>query len=551
MTQARALAILKTGANVFLSGEPGAGKTHVVGEYLSYLRERNVVAAITASTGIAATHIGGMTIHSWSGIGIRRRLSAYDLDRIASLEHIARRMRRAEVLVIDEISMLSADTLSMVDAVCREVRDRALPFGGLQTVFVGDFFQLPPVETEIGGQPRFASESAAWVAAKPVACYLSEQHRHDDLDFMAALSAIRQSSFGAVERERVLSRMTVADAAPDGVPKLFSHNADVDRVNDAMLAAIPKESKSFTMVSSGSPPLVAALKKGCLSPETLILKKGAEVMCTKNNQKEGFVNGTLGRVVGFEKGSGEPLVTTRRGRTITVSPMDWSVEENGKVRAHIAQIPLRLAWAITVHKSQGVSLDAAVMDLSKVFEYGQGYVALSRVRRLEGVHLLGWNEKAFRVHPAVVEKDKEFRAASAAADAAFAAMGDKELSRMHEDFVRAAGGKTSKPPKDTLAETLTFWNEGKTIAEIATSRELTEGTVISHIEKLAARGSIERAACSRALSPRLAANLETILASFRTAGSDKLAPVFQKLDGAYTYDELRLVRLLFNSDTPS
>src|SRR6185503_6959245 len=144
MTQAEALAILKTGANVFLTGEPGSGKTHTVNEYVAYLRAHNIEPAITASTGIAATLIKGMTIHSWSGIGIKERLSNYDLDKIASNEKAAKRIMHAQVLIIDEVSMLSASVFDMVEAVCRVVRRNSRPFGGLQVVLVGDFFQLPP-----------------------------------------------------------------------------------------------------------------------------------------------------------------------------------------------------------------------------------------------------------------------------------------------------------------------------------------------------------------------------------------------------------------------
>jgi ATP-dependent exoDNAse (exonuclease V) alpha subunit len=145
MSQDEALAILKTGANVFLTGEPGSGKTHTTNAYVAYLRAHNIEPAITASTGIAATHIKGMTIHSWSGIGIKERLSNYDLDKIASTERVAKRIAHAHVLIIDEVSMLSASVFEMVEAVCRVVRRNSRPFGGLQVVLVGDFFQLPPV----------------------------------------------------------------------------------------------------------------------------------------------------------------------------------------------------------------------------------------------------------------------------------------------------------------------------------------------------------------------------------------------------------------------
>src|ERR1700761_8690146 len=141
MTQDQALSILKTGANVFLTGEPGSGKTHTVNAYVDWLRDRGIDPAVTASTGIAATHVGGMTIHAWCGIGILRDLNDYELDRIANTERVARRVKNARILIIDEISMLSADTLSMVERVCREIRQNERAFGGLQLVFVGDFFQ--------------------------------------------------------------------------------------------------------------------------------------------------------------------------------------------------------------------------------------------------------------------------------------------------------------------------------------------------------------------------------------------------------------------------
>ncbi len=145
MTQDQALNILKTGANVFLTGEPGAGKTHTINNFVNYLRACDVEPAITASTGIAATHIGGMTIHSWSGIGIKTKLDKYELDKIASSEYIAKRIGRTRVLIIDEISMLSTNMLDMVDMVCREIKQNSEPFGGIQIVLVGDFFQLPPI----------------------------------------------------------------------------------------------------------------------------------------------------------------------------------------------------------------------------------------------------------------------------------------------------------------------------------------------------------------------------------------------------------------------
>jgi ATP-dependent exoDNAse (exonuclease V) alpha subunit len=451
MLQSQALSILKTGANVFLTGEPGSGKTYTINRYVEYLRARDIEPAKTASTGISATHIGGMTIHSWCGIGIKTKLDKHDLHKIAGNEYIAKRIRKTRVLIIDEVSMLTAETLCMVDAVCREVKLSMEPFGGMQVVFVGDFFQLPPVvrasaednaqDMFIDGQSvNFAYTAFDWTRVNPVVCYLTEQYRQDDGDFIAMLSAIRSNAFGENQLRYISARKKEHCNAPSGAPRLFTHNADVDRINEGMLAKLSGERKTFAMSSQGFDALVAVLKKGCISPEALYLKEGAAVMFTKNNLKKGFVNGTLGVVDGFNKTNGNPIIKIRSGQLIEAEQVDWTMEENGKVRARITQLPLRLAWAITVHKSQGMSLDEAVMDLSRVFEFGQGYVALSRVRRLSGIFLLGWNERAFKVHPAILAKDEFFRAESETAETSFAEVSPDELEKRQKHFIDACGG---------------------------------------------------------------------------------------------------------------
>lgn len=448
MRQSEALTILKTGANVFLTGEPGSGKTHTVNQYVRYLRGCGIEPAITASTGIAATHIDGMTIHAWSGIGVKRDLSVYDLDAISQNRNVVRRVLGAKVLIIDEVSMLSARVLSMVDAVCRAIRHDQHAFGGLQVVLVGDFFQLPPVSRkeddvqvtltgESPAQERFAYESAAWESLNPIACYLTEQHRQEDEVFLDLLSAIRTREVEDAHYE--LLRTRYARKAPAGVTELYSHNLDVHVVNDAELEKLSGEVRLFIMEHSGPERLVNALKKGCLSPEKLALKVGAKVMCTRNDPEGRYVNGTLGIVERFES-SGFPVVRTHAGRVVTLEPSEWRIEDGARVLARIVQTPLRLAWAITVHKSQGMSLDAAHMDLSGVFEYGQGYVALSRVRTLKGLSLAGLSPRALEVHPQVAERDEQFRAQSKSAAHTFARMKREELDALYANFIRACGG---------------------------------------------------------------------------------------------------------------
>ncbi|MDO8600811.1 MAG: AAA family ATPase [bacterium] len=554
MTQEEALTILKTGANVFLTGEPGSGKTHTINQYVSYLREHEIEPAVTASTGIAATHIGGFTIHSWSGIGIRKHMSEYELEMIEMNQRVHRRVSAARVLVIDEISMLDGKTLVLVDRVCRIIQRSEKAFGGMQVIFVGDFFQLPPVTREGDLPLQFAFASESWSVAKPVVCYLSEQHRQEDLIFLEALSALRRGVFGDSHYAQLAKRFVRPEEhAALAVTKLFPHNADVDRLNDAELAKLPDAPRMFRMTSRGVPPLVEQLKRGCLSPETLALKKGARVMFTKNNFEAGFVNGTTGEVAGFRKADGAPVIHTRAGSRIA-EPMEWTITDGLKVLAKIEQTPLRLAWAITVHKSQGVSLDAAFMDLSGAFEYGQGYVALSRVRTLAGLYLGGLNDKALRVHPDVLAKDAELRALSDTLREVFRSMGFEEITKLQHDFIRACGGtmgvrKSEKPAKKkepTLGVTKAFLLKKLQLAEIAAERNLTVGTIIGHLEKLVAQNLIDANRDCAHLKPeqkRFEKAKKAFEYIFKREKTMALSPVRAMLGDDFSFDELRLVRL--------
>lgn len=569
MTQDEALKILKTGANVFLTGEPGSGKTYTVNAFCRWLDEHGIESAITASTGIAATHIGGYTIHSWSGIGIKRELSPRDIDAIAQNKRVADRVGGAKILIIDEVSMLSAATLSSVDAVCREVRRNQKPFGGLQVVLVGDFFQLPPIVSreegqkkeqqralfsEATGDARFAFRSSAWAALNPLTCYLSEQHRQDDAAFLSVLQGVRRGSFS--EEHRALLRTRYAKRAPDGVAQLYSHNNDVDRINNAELEKLSTQARVFEMEEHGPENLVLPLKRGCLSPETLTLKLGARVLFTKNDYLTyKYVNGTLGRVTGFVKETGYPIVATREGRTIFVEPSEWALKDGDRVLARIIQFPLRLAWAITVHKSQGMSLDAAHMDLSDVFEYGQGYVALSRVRTLGGLSLQGLNARAVEVHPEISAKDTEFRIHSEAAREAFAKISAEELTRMHADFIRACGGKSGKEKGKKKQKTkarnepswkrsVTLSREGKDIEQIARELGFTQSTIVTHLAKARKNGVVNPSDITHLARGR-EKEFAKIHEAFGLLGIDMLKPVFEHLNGRVSYDTLRLARLLY------
>ncbi len=549
MTQQEALSILKQGHNAFITGAAGSGKTYVLNEYIRWLKERGVEVGVTASTGIAATHIGGVTIHSWSGLGIRHELSPYDLDELEGKKYLWKRFERARVLVIDEISMLHHYRLDLVEAIARAFKRNEEQFGGLQVILCGDFFQLPPVAR--AGEPasRFAYDSAAWEKLNPKICYIDEQHRQDDAVYLSILNAIRGNDMNEDLGEHLLKRLNkkVSLAEPT---KLYSHNADVDAENERELEKLPGQAFEYYMSGKGKDRLVETLKKGCLAPEVLRLKKGARVMFVKNNYEEGFANGTLGIV---ESCDGFNIsVRTARGKIINAQPAGWRIEEEGKSKAEISQYPLRLAWAITVHKSQGLSLDAAEVDLSQSFEKGMGYVALSRVRSLEGLSLKGINAMAFRVHEEVLQKDEQFRRESEKHAAEMAGFSQDDLSAGERRFLQKIGALSPQAAKlreknlSTMEKTKLMLDEGKTLAEMAKARGVNVETIISHLEKIKEK---EPSIALQYLGQGMpVARAKKIRAALQTGGmidgKFPLAPAKTILGPGFSYEEIRLARLL-------
>lgn len=411
MRQAQALTVMLSGESVFLTGAPGAGKTFVLNEFVRRVRRTGKDVAVTASTGIAATHIGGNTIHSWSGLGIRDNLTARDRQQLSANAKLVKRYNSCDVLVIDEVSMLHGSRLDMVNDVCKLLRKSDKPFGGLQVILVGDLFQLPPV-TRNSEVMDFAHQSEAWQELDPKICYLNEQHRQTGDGLLELLEAMRVGDIEEFHEETLRTRMGTKPDKDAQVTRLYAHNVDIDTVNNRHLAALSDKVHEYEMVNKGSSVKVEQLKRSVLAPELLELKVGAEVMFVANNVQARFVNGTRGKVIGFKEEA--PVVELANGRKIAVEQHSWKLEEDGKVRAEVAQLPLRLAWAITIHKSQGMSLDSAEIDLSKSFTPGMGYVALSRVRSLDGLYLAGINRMALQMHPQIYEFDNQLRQASTA-----------------------------------------------------------------------------------------------------------------------------------------
>lgn len=399
MNQDCALDIMKLGHNIFLTGEAGTGKTFILNKYIEYLRGHSVKVAVTASTGIAATHINGQTIHSWCGIGIKTHLNRDDILRILRERRICKNVEQASVLIIDEISMLHADTIDAIDTITKSIRNNTNPFGGLQVVMCGDFFQLPPVSSNV----KFAFESPAWQNAEFKICYLTDQKRQSDDGLLRILKEIRSN---AVSKESIDILSSLKGNESQFKTALFTKNINVDEYNESNLNELPGKLNTFRMKRSGLEFRVKSLVKNCLAPDLLKVKMGAKVIFVKNSEDRSYVNGTLGEVVGYCD-YGFPIVRTINDLDVKTKLAEWSYEENGLVRASISQIPIRLAWALTIHKSQGMTLDAAKIDLSNAFEAGMGYVALSRVKTLDNLQLLGFNEMALRVNDKVICYDKE------------------------------------------------------------------------------------------------------------------------------------------------
>lgn len=512
MNQSLALSILKSWRNVFLTGQAGAGKTYVINQYIRRLRSCDVAVAITASTGIAATHIGGVTIHSRAGIGIKDYLTDHDMELIQQKEHLHKSITKAKVLILDEISMISATTLDMVDRVVQMIRRDGRPFGGLQVVLVGDFFQLPPVmrDQDNSSNKRFAFAAKAWKELNLAICYLHTQHRQDAGDFTVVLNELRK--WQATDQSIALLRTRLHQEInhPNAV-QLYTHNIDVDRINDEKLEALTGDEQSYIATWAWDKKLIDTIKKSMLAPEVLYLKVWAQVIFVKNNPGKWYFNGTTGEVVDFQPGTLYPKIKIANGSIITTEPESWSIENANETLVSVKQIPLKLARAITVHKSQGMTLDAAEMDLSKVFEPWQGYVALSRVKALDSLKLLGLNESWLNAHPLVARGDEYFWNQSEILCEDYKSRDEHLFTELHKRFVELIGGvytieyiekdkpilsdyttkKSKKNPTDkgsrgvakwdTLKATLALINQWKSLEEITKERGLTPSTILSHI----------------------------------------------------------------------
>ena len=436
MRQNLALEILLSGESALLTGPAGTGKTFVLNQFINLSKADGKYVSVTATTGLAATHLGGSTIHAWAGIGVNDRLPN------GFAEHISKTRReiieKTDILIIDEISMLHDYRLDMVDEVCRLVRKRVdEPFGGIQVVLSGDFFQLPPVNRSESREGGFVVGSQVWRELDPAILYLDEQFRQRDDDvLLEILTAMRANDLRRRHAEQLLERTEFQPPAGADLTELHTVNVDVDRINEARLAELTGDEVVYQRHTTGSDNYVENLQRSVLAPDVLTLKLGALVMAVKNDQARRYANGSIGMVVDFEPATDYPVVEFRNGKIVTMQPDTWELRDGTRKRASISQIPLRLAWAITVHKSQGMTLDSARIDLRKAFVPGMGYVALSRVRDLDNLYLTGINRMALQMSDEAYAIDERLR--ERAADDA------KKFARLQPKADKRSAGQLKK-----------------------------------------------------------------------------------------------------------
>ena len=389
--------------SVFVTGPGGVGKSMLIRELRRQLEEKGKTVAVTSLTGMAALIIGkARTIHSWSGIGIGTRTVDDYFEFIRKCQPKVREAwRKTDVLIIDEISMMSDEIFEKLDLLAQKLRWSQKPFGDMQIICLGDFYQLPPINA------KFVFESPVWNKTLDYVVFLDKIYRQKDPIFQDMLNEIRLGSVSD-ETDRLLKSRLNLDFSKKLIQptKIFTRKAMVDAINSTALNNIVGESITYKAITKSSVKMTDSLKAAIIrmdenSPyvNELELKIGAQVMLKTNlNIEEGLVNGKTGIVKSFGPCY---VIVDFKGSETKIEPHTWTLETNEKVCR--VQIPLVLAYAITIHSSQGSTLDSAYIDIgSNVFEYGQAYVALSRVKSLDALYLHSYSRAAIKAHPKVL-----------------------------------------------------------------------------------------------------------------------------------------------------
>jgi len=421
------------GKSIFLTGPGGTGKSYLIKEIFNNLKqETGRELALTAMTGCAAIllHSSAKTLHSWSGIGLGTDVVPLIVGKIKKSRRAVLRWMKADTLVIDEVSMLTAELLEKLEEIARTIRRVNQPFGGLQLVLVGDFYQLPPISK--GEETKFVFESPLWASLGLVTHELTQIVRQKEEGFQKILNEARCGALTKESLRTLKGRMNLDYKSLEIQPSmLFTRRAEVDSINLTHLRKLPGDRTTYSAktifnplahtqgLTTSSPEVAQAVQnfdKVAAYSQELTLAVGAQVMLLTNmNQSAGLVNGSRGVIVGFERPmekddeskvsqyTGDikfPMVKFKTGETRQIQFHDWEVPDFPGVKRQ--QLPLKLAYAITIHKAQGATLDCALIDVGgRTFEYGQAYTALSRVKDIESLYIHDLSKEAFIAHPKV------------------------------------------------------------------------------------------------------------------------------------------------------
>ncbi len=400
--QNTAITALRGAENVFLTGAAGSGKSFLINQFL---REKDMKTfPVLASTGAAAVLIGGRTFHSFFGLGILEGGVEASIERAAKNRQVSRRIREIQGFILDEVSMLSGSTLRAAEVLCRRLRANDSPWGGLRVVMVGDFAQLPPIDRNSRTRP-WAFLDPVWEWSRLNVHYMSTQTRCRDAEYMTILNRIRQGIVDKEVKNYLDSRVIVPSGDFTGT-RLFPRRDETEKFNVDKLSSLPGETKTYESVYSGSSKSVEQLKKNAPVAESLHIKVGALVMLRQNDPQGRWVNGSTGKIVKI--GAKYLLIELLSGRVIEIEKATFSLlDADGDVVAAVTNYPVSLAWATTIHKSQGATLDRMLVDLRNLWEPGQAYVALSRVSCGEDLFIQSWTPNSIKVDPDVVHFYRE------------------------------------------------------------------------------------------------------------------------------------------------
>ena len=536
--QQKALDILMREGNVFLTGAAGTGKSFLLAEYLAG-KSRDVFP-IVASTGAAAVIVDGRTFHSFFGVGIMEGGAEATIRRALFSRRLIRRLNRAHCVIIDEISMLSGILLKTAETIARRARENEAPWGGLRIIAVGDFAQLPPITQ--GENKDWGFLHPIWQESEFQPALLSTVMRTQDIEFLRILNFVREG----IANDAVCAFLNAhlvhssSEWAREAT-RLYPRREQADRYNLERLEAIQRPCHSFETIYTGKEQNIEKAKKNFPIPEILSLKEGALVMMRKNDisEERRYVNGSLGIVERI--GQESLVIRLHAGERITLVHDKFSfLDGDGNEIATAWNFPVTLAWATTIHKSQGASLDRLIVNMERLWEPGQAYVALSRVRSSAGLMIECWNPSSIRAEPLVtafynslVESAKKY-----VPRPYFMVPERKDEDRESE--------QVSKPRRRSPAKVLPVMIKAEaSLEQMAVACGIKTDTVLQWIEKL--------------MNLNVALDLEYLLAdipeaeNIRTAfaqlGAERLKPIFDYFEGSIDHDTLKIVRSVMSAET--